>query len=335
LVTTAAASIAAMLALGAGAVSDEAPASAPDGWLVLGVVAGRDGSGAVTRELAVVADARNGRQWSHPLQGGTLCHAPLLVGGDGVVFSGYQGGRAVALTLPLDLGRRPRSLGGADVLARIGSSGRLLIGRARFNGRRTVLGPLREVSASARTRVRSRVVLPPWSRVEAGVDDGLLVSHERRLTVWDRAAGRPRLSLRRASLLAAGERRFAWCRTGCSVVRVWDPDHALSVPAPPGVSPISWIRGALSPDDRRLAVAVGTSNGVRAAVADLLTGSWTVISGGRVGGYQAMAWSPSGEWLVFTADRRHLMAWQLGAGRAVPLPTRPGGTVMSIATAPP
>ncbi len=71
----------------------------------------------------------------------------------------------------------------------------------------------------------------------------------------------------------------------------------------------------------------------RAAVVDVRSGRWTLVPEGRLGGYQVMAWSPSGRWLYFTAGDRRLYAWRLGAQNAVRLPVRPGGTVMSIATA--
>jgi hypothetical protein len=322
----------AFIAMAAGVIAPS-PASGPDGLLVLGVAGSRDGR-TVTSELAVVADPRTGRRRSHRLAGGTLCHGPLLAGGDGVVFSGHQGRLPVAWTLPLDLRGQPRSLGRADVAVQVGSNGRLLIGRARFSRRRTVLGPLRELSPSGRRSVRSRIVLPRWSSLEAGVDGDLLVTSNRRLALWDPAAGRPRLSLRGAALLAAGERRFAWCGGACAGIRVWTPHGTLTVSPPAGARPVSWVRGAFSPDDRALALAVRMRNGVRAAVVDLATGAWTVIRGAPLGGYQAMAWSPSGEWLVFTAAPRRLMAWRWGAQHALELPGRPGGTVMSVAPAP-
>jgi hypothetical protein len=323
--------LAVFIAMAAGVIAPSP--TGPDGLLVLGVAGGRDGR-TVTSELAVVVDPRTGRRWSRRLAGGTLCHGPLLAGGDGVVFSGDEGRLPVARTLPLDLGGQARSLGRADVSVPVGSSGRLLIGRARFGRRRTVLGPLRELSQSGRTSVRSRMVLPRWSSVEAGVDGDILVTTNRLLALWDPAAGRPRLSLRGAALLAAGGHRFAWCKGACAGVRVWTPHGALTVSPPTGARPVSWVRGAFSPDDRTLALAVRTGNGVRAAVVDLATGTWTVIRGAPLGEYQAMAWSPSGEWLVFTAARRRLIAWQRGARHALELPGRPRGTVMSVATAP-
>lgn len=326
-------SLAVFFALAAG-VTAPSLASGPDGLLVLGVAAGRDGR-TVTRELAVVADPRTGRRWSHRLAGGTLCHGPLLTGGDGVVFSDHRGRLPVARTLPLDLGGPPRSLGRADVLARAGSSGRLLMGRARFSRRRTVLGPLRLLSRGGQTSVHSRIVLPRWSGLEAGVDGDLLVTSNRLLALWDLEAGRPRLSLRGAMLLAAGERRFAWCKGSCAGVRVWTPQGALTVSPPAGTRPVGWVRGAFSPDDRMVALALRTGDGVRAAVVDLATGGWRVISEAPLGGYRSMAWSPSGEWLVFTASQRRLMGWQRVAQHALELPARPGGTVMSVATARP
>lgn len=325
--------LAVFFALAAGLTAPSA-ASGPDGLLILGVAAGRDGR-TVTRELAVVADPRTGRRWAHRLAGGTLCHGPLLAGGDGVVFSGLRGRLPVARTLPLDLRGPPRSLGRADVLARVGSTGRLLIGRAEFSRRQTVLGPLRELSRSPVASVRSRIVLPRWSSLEAGVDGDLLVTTNRLLALWDRKAGRPRLSLRGATLLAAGERRFAWCKGGCARVRVWTPKGALTVSPPAGARPVRWVSGTFSPDDRTLALALRTGSVIRAAAIDLATGRWSVIRGARLGGYQAMAWSPSGEWLVFTASERRLMAWHSGVQHPLELPTRPGGTVMSVATAAP
>jgi WD40 repeat protein len=159
------------------------------------------------------------------------------------------------------------------------------------------------------------------------------VSHERRLTLWDPHRDRARLSIRGASLLAAGARRFAWCGGACTVVRVWTPAGRLAVPAPAGTRPIRWVRGALSPDDRRLALAIRTNTGVRDAIADLATGSWEVVRGARVAGYRSIAWSPSGRWLVFTAGDRRLMAWRSPAEGAVELPVRVPGTIMSLATA--
>ena len=89
----------------------------------------------------------------------------------------------------------------------------------------------------------------------------------------------------------------------------------------------------MSPDGRRLALAVRTSSGVRAAIADLADGSWEIVRGARVVGYRSIAWSPSGRWLVITAGDRRLMAWRNPVEGAVVLPVRVPGTIMSLATA--
>jgi hypothetical protein len=61
--------------------------------------------------------------------------------------------------------------------------------------------------------------------------------------------------------------------------------------------------------------------------------TWTVLTGATLAGYRSAAWSPSGRWLYFTGAGHRLYAWRLGSSRPVRLPIRPGGTVMSIATA--
>jgi hypothetical protein len=236
-VIAAAASAAGLVVLAAPAGSGGPPAnpraSGPDGLLVLGAVGSRDRAGAVSSELALVADPRTGVVRSHRLPGGTLCGGPVLAGGDGVVFYSYGGLHRIALTLPLDLRGAPRSLGRAQAVA-----------------------PLRVKRWLAR----------------------------------------------------------------------------LSVSPPANMRLVPWAGGALSSDERRLAVAVATRAGMRAAVLDIGTGSWTVVPGGRLGGPRSMAWTPSGEWLVFTAGARQLMAWRVGAGGALELGVHPGGRIMSLAT---
>jgi hypothetical protein len=71
---------------------------------------------------------------------------------------------------------------------------------------------------------------------------------------------------------------------------------------------------------------------MRAAVLDIGTGSWTVVPEARLGGPPSMAWTTSGEWLVFTAGARRLMAWRVGAGGALELGVHSGGRIMSLAT---
>jgi hypothetical protein len=239
--------------------------------------------------------------------------------------------RAIARTLPLDLRGRPRTLGRADVMAPVGSTGRLVLARARYARRHTLLGNPRELGPAGRRSLGRGLRLRGWAALEAGLDGRLLIGQAAGLTLWDASRGHPRLRLPGARLLAAGERRFAWCERGCREVRIARPEGRRDLDAPGRL--VHWVRGAFSPDERRLAVALWTSGGERVAVADLASGAWTLIPGGRLRGYQGMSWSPSGEWLYYASADRRLMAWRVGSDRAERLPIRTGGTVVSLATA--
>ena len=146
-------------------------------------------------------------------------------------------------------------------MAPVGATGRLVVADASYTRRRTLLGDPRELGPAGRRSLGRRVVLPGWAGLEAGVDGGLLASHNRGLTVWH--AERPLVRLAGGHLLAAGERRFAWCAGACRSVRI----GRRSLEAPGRL--VHWVRGALSPDERRLAVALRTATGERVAVADL------------------------------------------------------------------
>lgn len=71
-----------------------------------------------------------------------------------------------------------------------------------------------------------------------------------------------------------------------------------------------------------------------AAAIDLRTREWSLVPGGALADYDAMAWSPSGRRLYLASADGRLRAWLPGAPRAELLPVDPGGTVMSIATSP-
>jgi hypothetical protein len=309
------------------------PAGAkPDGLLVLGAIGSRDDSDAVTRELAMVVNPRSGATRSHRLPGGALCGGSVLAGGDGVVFSDYEGRRAVAHTLPLGLTGRPRSLGRAELVAPAGATGRVLVARARYRRRATILSNLRELGPEGGAPLAGRLELPGWAAVEGTVDGALLVTFNRSLALWEPENARPRRIVRRAHLIAAGERGFAWCQGRCRTLALWTRGGERRLTTPAGTRPQPWLRGALSPDGRRLALALRTPAGTRAAVVDLIQHSWKTVPNGRLGGYQAMAWSPSGEWLYFTAGERRVLSWRRGAPRAVRIPMHAAEVVMSLAT---
>jgi hypothetical protein len=172
--------------------------------------------------------------------------------------------------------------------------------------------------------------LPRWTAVHGVVAGRLLIQSGRRLMLWDRGLGRPVRTIRDGWPLAVGRTRFAWCGSRCRALRVRSHAGERRFLPPPGTR-LYTGNGALSPDGSRLALPVTDGGGQRAAVLDLASGSWTMVPGGELRGYEAMAWSPSGHWLYFTS--RRLNAWRLGSPDAVRLPIDTDGTVMSIAPA--
>jgi hypothetical protein len=321
-----------VLVAGVAAPPAEAPdPEAPDGLLVMGVVGREDSASAVHGERAMVADPRTGEVRARRLPGGTLCHGLVMAVGDRVVYSGYRGRRAVALSLPLSLTGAPRSLGRADTATPSHRPGRLWLGRWRQAGKASRAN-LREVELEGgRVVSRTRELLPRWSRLEAATRDGFAIGHGRWLTLWEHGLDRPLRTIRDAWLIAAGRSHLAWCGPRCGALHVWTRRDERRFEPPPDIR-LRQGRGALSPDGSRLAVPVTHEGGQRVAVLDPSAGSWTVVPGGGLYGYEAIAWSPSGRWLYFTGRDGRLLAWRLGAPDAVRLPVDPGGTVMSIAT---
>lgn len=315
------------------------PPDRPDGVLVLGVGGYDREVAAVTREWALTADPRTGKGRRRRLAGGTLCHGPLLAVDEHVIFSGYRGRRAVVRALPISLVGPARSLGLADTFARSAAPGRLWLARwSRPRGRRLRWSnrpsrvSLREVDAAGRETARAGALLPRFAQLHAATAGGYLATEGRWLTL--RRAGRKRPDLRAADawFAAAGASSFAWCRGRCRAFWVANRAGRRRLRPPPSLR-LTGPEAAFSPDERWLAAGVTVRGQERVAVADVRNGRWTVVPESRLGGYEVMAWSPSGQWLYFTAGARRLFGWQLGAQLAARLPVRPRGTVMSIATA--
>jgi hypothetical protein len=300
----------------------------PDGMLVLAVAGGAAGSRVVTREWAAVADPRSGALHKRRFPGGTLCHGPLLAVGGHVIFSGSRGRTPVVRAMPLSLRGPARALGAADSFTPAGA--RLWLGRWHRRGHRSVA--LRLVDMAGRVRARASDRLSRWSTLDAATSGGLVITHGRRLTLWDPRTQRSLRSVRDAWFLAAGAARVVWCRGGCLALHVWR-GHVGRAIAPPAGMRLLGYGGALSPDERQLATGVTVDGRKRLAVVNLRSETWRLVPGGRLGGYDAMEWSPSGRWLYFTDSNSGMRAWRLGARSSAALPIRPGGTVMSIAAA--
>ena len=316
-------------------------------------------------ERVMVADPRTGAAEERALPGGTLCHGPVLALGARVVYAGVRDGRPAAVSRPLSIRGPARSLGRADSIA--ATPGRLWLGRwARDRSRLA----LREHDAAGPTGRRITTRLARWTWIAGIVDAAILVRGERGLRLRRDAPnpqkgarhllegspnpakgarhllegldGNPQkgarhllegsdVRIRGAWPLATGERAFAWCRgqASCRRAGVWRRGGAQALAPPPGVRVRLDGSGAFSPDGRRLALPVTARGEGRVAVVELGTGRWQL--GGRLSGYRAVAWSPSGRWVYATVGRR-ITAWAPGGAPPRPLPIETGGTVMSIAT---
>jgi WD40-like Beta Propeller Repeat len=320
-----------LLASGAAPAPVDAPVSSePDGLLVMGVVGNERSRSAVHGERAMVADPRTGATRARRLPGGTLCYSTVMAVGDRVLYSGHRGRRAVALSLPLTLSGPPRSLGASGTITPSATPGRVWLGRW-TPGRKRSRVALREHDVdSGRTVPWTSALLPGWARLEGAIAGGFVIGHGRRLTLWDHRLDRPLRSVRDGWPIAAGGSRVALCGPRCRTLRVWSLAGERELRPPPGVRLPAGAEGAFAPDGGRLAVPVTVDGGQRVAVVDLASGRWTVVPGGALREYGAIAWSPSGRWLYFTG--RRLLGWRVGSPGAVRLPVDPGGTVMSIAT---
>jgi hypothetical protein len=303
----------------------------PDGELVLGVAGHDEKLDAVTREWAAVADPRTGSVRERRLAGGTLCGGPVLAVGDRVIFSSYRGRRAVVRALPMSLAGGPRTVGRADVAVPSPGEPTLWLGRWRRHDRRFVLW-LREVDAGGEVLVRTRALLPRMGPLHAALKWGFVVTSGRWLSVWDQFRDGPRRIARDGWFVAASESRVAWCGGDCPRIHVWREQGSRTL-APPAGTRLLGSSGAFSPDGRLLATGVTVRGRKRLALVDPRSGEWTLVPDGKLGGYDAIAWSPSGDWVYFTDGDEGLRAWRRGAPSAVKLPIDAGGTVMSIATA--
>jgi hypothetical protein len=329
-------------ALPPGTAGDGADPAARGERLVMAVVGNERSSSAVHGERAVVADPGAGQVISRRLPGGTLCHGPLMAAGDRIVYTGYRGSKAALVSLPLTLSGSPSPLGRADTVIPSSRPGHVWIGRWPRTGERTratfreVAVPGEEATSRARRGQPSRIAGPlpgRWSHFHAAMPGGFVIETRHGLSLWDGRAARPLRGGRGAWPVASGGPRFAWCSGRCGLVRVRTPGGERAYRSPSHVR-LMGAAGSFSPDGRRMAVPVAQGRRNHAAVLDLRSGRWSMVPGGALSVYGALAWSTTRDRLYLATRGGGLRAWRPGAERAESLPVDPGGTVMSISVAP-
>lgn len=89
-------------------------------------------------------------------------------------------------------------------------------------------------------------------------------------------------------------------------------------------------RGVPAPNGHRLARPVSSGRHRVIALVDRSTGQRRVLPGTRLGLYEAMAWSPSGRWVIYADERERVRAHRIADGIDIELPLRPRGKVMSL-----
>jgi hypothetical protein len=330
-------------ALAPGTGGSERPAADPAARgerLVLAVVGNERSASAVHGERVVVADPGSGEARSRRLPGGTFCHGPLMAAGDRVVYTGYQGSKAALVSLPLTLAGAPRPLGRADTIIPSARTGHVWLGRWQRKATRAafreVAIPGEDATSRARLGRDTRIAGPlpgRWNAFHAALPGGFVIETRRGLAFWDGRAARPLRGGHRAWPVASGGPRFAWCRGHCRSVRVRTPGGERAFRSPAQVR-LMGAAGSFSPDGRRVAVPVAQGHRNHAAVLDLRSGQWSMVPGGALSVYGALAWSTTRDRLYLATRGGGLRAWRPGAEHAETLPVDPGGTVMSISIAP-
>jgi hypothetical protein len=273
-----------------------------------------------------VASGRRTTRWIRSVPG---CGAELFVTGGHIVFSGVVKGRTTVFSVPLALDRGPRRLGAAHMFAASATDGRVWMTgtdceRMRMAGVRelTVDG---EVTFESDRRVPADVLL-------GAVSDGLVISHQRALHVWDPVTGTGRrLNLEWAFGIEGT--LLSGCAADCSRLAIVDAASGRTVPVPSSGRRELDMGGAFSPGGALLATPARRGRRWAVALVDARTGRHTIIPGSRTGRvYPGLRWARSSGWLYIVAGHR-VKAYRPGADRAETLPIRLPRSVIAFTVA--
>jgi hypothetical protein len=184
------------------------------------------------------------------------------------------------------------------------------------------LTAVREVSVDGQVTVPD--TRPPdgaWP--VAAVDGDLVFQREGELFVWDPATGREIDRLPGQLPVAWQGSLIAWCDAACRSLHVADlaSGGRLTIEPPAGATGFEALRGAFSPGDSTLAVAVrlgdGEDAGRQLALIDVRSGQMALVEGAIVPTpYVFIDWAPSGETVFITGGQhggnRQVVEYRIG-----------------------
>ena len=308
----------ALLLVGCGTAESTAPpvAEQPAGTLVV--------LSADNRLTAI--DVASGRRVTRLVRSLPACGAELVVTGGHIVFSAVIRGATTVFSIPLSLDRRPMRLGTAHQFVRSARAGRVWL--AGTDCDRTAMVGVREVSVEGEVTFESARRMPGNS-VTAAVPEGLVVSDDRELFVWEPGTGRTRARLPLEMVFGAHGSRLAGCATGsdCKDLAVVDAATGRTVARPGGRLDVG---ATFSPDGSWLAVPARAGRRWTVALVDARTGAATLVRGLRARQwYPDLRWSSSG-WLFIRTGFR-VLAYRPGAARVERLPIRLPRSTIAVA----
>ena len=146
-----------------------------------------------------------------------------------------------------------------------------------------------------------------------------------RLRVWNPKTGEVTAGFGGAFPAATHGDLIAWCADRCPELHLTNTATGTETVIRPDASFAfeETYDAAFSPDGSLLAVPVISEGRRRVALVDVEQGSARLVAGSELASdYPALAWLPSGDWLVLSAGNGSLLAAPAGGGPAVPLGVR-------------
>jgi hypothetical protein len=258
-------------------------------------------------------------------------HSMVRVGEKLVV---YGGGRTYALDPELE--NPPLDLGESWYFIPSATAGRVWLMTLDPESPETVrdLAAVREVSVDGRLTLAGSARPPSRGpSILAAVESGLLYQDGDGLSLWNPATGEVLRRLGGQVPTATHEDLVAWCAAECPELHLTNTATGEDAVVRTGGSFAfaETYDGAFSPDGSLLAVPVVTSGGQRVALVDVRQAAGRVVPGSELSSdYPALAWTPSGDWLLWSAGGGRLMAAQPD-GEAIMLGVRAPATFLDMA----